>query len=279
MNKALMLLLAGCLVFSMALAACKPGGVPSAQITPGAIQPLPNLGGRDVTIAVDPSYLPFSYVCPGSQKPVGWDYDAMAEICKRLNCKPISFDAQEIAWFNLIAAVADGQFDIAGDGITITEDRKKIVDFSDSYMAVKQVLMVKADEPRFASLTDLQADSMLKVGSQVGTTNYDKAIELLGEDRVTAYDTFDAAIQALIEGKIAAVVIDDLAGKSYVDVNAGQVKLLADVLAEDQLGFIFPKGSPLVQPVNAALAAMRADGTLDRLAEKWFGASFDDPCK
>jgi polar amino acid transport system substrate-binding protein len=278
MNKTLLKLFPGLLIVCVVLGACN-GTTATPTLSPGAAPTLPDLAGRKVTVAVDPSYLPFSYICPNSTEPVGWDYDAIEEICKRLNCEPINFNAQEIAWFNLIASVADGQFDIAGDGITITEDRKKIVDFSDSYMEVAQVLMIQAQETRFTTTEGLKNDSALLVGSQIGTTNYDQAVILVGESRVIAYDTFDDAVQALIDNQIAAVVIDDLAGESYVDVNAGKVKLLPDVLALDQLGFIFPRGSPLVQPVNAALAAMRSDGTLDRLAQKWFGPDFVDPCK
>jgi polar amino acid transport system substrate-binding protein len=265
------------LAVGAALSACNSGATPTT--IPGVVPSLPDLGGRQVTVAVDVAYLPFSYVCPNATAPVGWDFDAIAEICSRLNCKPVQFNAQEIAWYNLIASVADGQFDVAGDGVTITEERKKIVDFSDGYMEIAQVLMVQEGEARFATSQELQANAALIVGSQVGTTNYDQAVALVGEQRVIAYDTFDAAVQALIAQEIAALVIDDLPGKSYVQVNAGKVKLLPEVLARDQLGFIFPKGSPLVQPFNAALAAMRTDGTLDRLAQKWFGPDFKDPCK
>jgi len=276
MNKTSIFLSSGLLVVCVILGACN-GTTATPNVDTG--DALPNLGGRTVTVAVDPSYLPFSYICPGSTEPVGWDYDAIAEICERLNCAPVNFNAQEVAWFNLIAFVAEGQFDMAGDGITITEERKLILDFSDSYMEVAQVLMVQAGETRFTTAAELQADSALLVGTQVGTTNYDQAVILAGEGRVIAYDSFDEAVQALIDNEIAAVVIDDQSGESYVDVNAGQIKLLPDVLAVDALGFIFPKGSPLVGPVNAALADMRADGTLDRLEDKWFGSDFTHPCK
>ena len=273
MSKTSMLLTLSLLLASLLLGAC------NATTTPTTGDGLPDLEGRTVTVAVDPSYLPFSYICPGSTEPVGWDYDAIAEICARLNCEPVNFNAQEVAWFNLIAFVAEGQFDIAGDGITITEERKLIVDFSDSYMEVAQVLMVQAGESRFTNPAELQADSSLLVGSQVGTTNFDQAVLLVGESRAVAYDSFDDAVTALINNEIAAIVIDDQAGESYVDVNAGRIKLLADELAVDQLGFIFPKGSPLVEPVNAALAAMRADGTLQSLEEKWFSPDFAHPCE
>jgi len=265
-------------IASLVLGACG-GPTPTPTSAPATAVSMPDLKGREVVVAVDPAYLPFSYICPNASEPVGWDYDALAEICKRLNCKPVTFVAQEIAWVNLIAAVADGQFDIAGDGITITEDRKKIVDFSGGYLEVDQLLMVSADETRFSSIDALKKNPALKAGSQIGTTNHDQAIELLGASRVVAFDTFDAAVQALISKQVDAVVIDDIAGKSYVDVNAGKVKLLPDILVRDQLGFIFRKGSSLVQPINTALASMRADGTLDRLAKKWFGPDFKDPCK
>jgi polar amino acid transport system substrate-binding protein len=279
MKRTMSLVLMGLVIASLALSACG-GGVPSTPTTaPVTAVSLPDLKGREVVAAVDPAYLPFSYVCPGASEPVGWDYDALAEICKRLNCKPISLNAQEIAWFNLIAAVADGQFDIAGDGTTITEDRKKVVDFSDGYMEVDQILMIRADEARITSVDALKQDPASKVGTQEATTNYDEAVKLVGQSRVVAFSTFDDAVLALISKKVDAVVLDDLAGKSYMSVNAGKVKLLPDILVRDQLGFIFPKGSKLVQPFNAALAAMRTDGTLDQLAKKWFGPDFKNPCK
>jgi polar amino acid transport system substrate-binding protein len=276
MKHTTLLVLTGLVLVSLVLSAC--GGATPAPPT-AAPATLPDLKGRQVTVAVDPAYLPFSYICPNATEPEGWDYEALAEICKRLNCKPVSIVAEQIAWVNLIAAVADGQFDVAGDGITITEDRKKVLDFSDGYLDVAQVLMVRAAETRILSADDLKNNKALKVGTQVGTTNYDQAVKLVGASRVVPMDTFDAAVAALIAEQIDAVVIDDLAGQSYIAVNVGKVKLLPDVLVKDQLGFIFPKGSPLVQPFNAALAAMRADGTLDRLANKWLGPNFKSTCK
>lgn len=253
---------------SLILVVCS-GCMPATQ-TPAPSGALPDLGGRQVVVAVDPSYKPFSYLNPDTGEPEGWDFDTIREICKRLNCQVVAFNAQEIAWFDLVQAVADGQFDMAGDGITITEDRKLILDFSEGYMDVNQVLMVASDESRILSLDDLKKNPEYKVGAQIATTNYDEAVKLVGAESVAAFDTFDQAVAALLAKEIDAVVIDDIAGESYVEVNAGKVKLLPDVIVKQQLGFIFPKGSELVQPVNAALAAMRADGTLDKLSAKWF---------
>ena len=279
MKHASLLVIIGLVFTSLILNACvanvpaTPTPIPSGPVS------MPDLEGRTVTAAVDPSYLPFSYICPNANEPVGWDFDALAEICSRLNCKLVALNAQEIAWFNLVAAVAEGQFDVAGDGITITEDRKKILDFSDGYMEVDQVLMVTTDETRFGSANDLKNNPALKVGTQIATTNYDEAVILVGKERVIPFNTFDEAVAALISKQVDAVVIDDIAGDSYVAVNPGKIKLLPDILVKDQLGFIFPKGSKLVGPFNIALAAMRKDGTLDKLAQKWFGPEFKNPCE
>lgn len=240
------------------------GGATATPSSSAAV--LPDLGGRSVTVAVENAYIPFNYVRLDNGKAEGWDYDALAEICKRLNCKP---EFKEIAWDAMITAVSQGQFDLAADGITITDERAKTVDFSDGFIAVDQRIMTRLDDTRFKTIDDVK-NSTVKIGTQKGTTNYDEAVKLVGESRVVGYDTFGDTVQALINGDVDAVCIDDTAGVGYVGVNGDKIKLLEGKLVGQQLGFAFPKGSALVQPVNGALAAMRADGTLDALAKKWF---------
>jgi polar amino acid transport system substrate-binding protein len=244
------------------------------QIGPGAYaepspssEALPDLGGKEVTVAIENAYIPFNYVRLDNGQAEGWDYDALAEICKLLNCKPVY---KEIGWDSMITAVSQGQFDLAADGITITDERAKVVDFSDGYINVDQRIMVGKDSP-IASINEFKTSDKLKLGTQKGTTNYDEAIKLVGESRVTAFDTFGDAVQALINGDVDGVAIDDTAGVGYVGVNADKIKLLPEKMVGQQLGFVFPKGSTLVQPFNAAIAAMRANGTLEQLAKKWFG--------
>ncbi|MBZ0293876.1 MAG: transporter substrate-binding domain-containing protein, partial [Anaerolineae bacterium] len=118
---------------------------------------------------------------------------------------------------------------------------------------------------------ELVADEELIVGVQPGTTNYFVAIDLVGEDRLVTYDTFPIAVQALIAGDVDAVVMDDVAGQGYVGVNADEVKIMGDPLTTtEELGFIFPMGSELVEPINLALDSMREDGTLTDINNKWF---------
>jgi polar amino acid transport system substrate-binding protein len=255
--------------FALFLAACSPG-----ETGPGATtgdDGLPDLGGQEVTIAVENAYLPFSYIDPQTGEGAGWDYDAWRAICDTINCTPVFVEA---AWEGLILAVADGQYDVAADGITITEERAEMVDFSDGYISIEQRLLVRIDEDRFSNADELAADPNLRIGSQPGTTNYITAVELFGDDRVDAYEQFAFAVQALIAGDVDAVVMDEIAGQGYVGVNVDDLKLVGGSLSSDQLGFIFPPGSDLVDPVNQALAELRANGTLDRLAEQYFSDEF-----
>ena len=269
----MLIVVAACQPAATPTAAPKPTDVPKPAATTAPAAPttapvnaLPDLGGKNVTVAIEDAYIPFNYVRLDNGKAEGWDYDALAEICKRLNCKPVF---KEIAWDGMITAVSQGQFDVAADGITITPDRAKVVDFSDGYMTVDQRVMVRTDST-LAGVDAIKADTKLKIGTQKGTTNYEEAVKLFGDARVTGFDTFGDAVQALINKDVDAVVIDDTAGQGYVGVNADKTQLLPDKLVSQPLGFIFPKGSKLVAPFNAALAALKADGTLDTLRAKWF---------
>ncbi|GIK58305.1 MAG: hypothetical protein BroJett015_39680 [Chloroflexota bacterium] len=232
---------------------------------------LPDLGGREVTIAVENAYLPFNYIDPETGEPAGWDYEAWDEICRLLNCVPVYVEA---GWEGMIQAVADGQYDAAADGITITEDRAQIVDFSDGYVSIEQRLLVRLDETRITSIEDIVNDTSLILGTQTGTTNYETALQYLPANRIQAFEQFPFAVQALIAGDIDAVIIDEISGLGYQGENADSLKLVGDSLSSDQLGFIFPKGSELVGPVNQALRAMIDSGFLAELNERFFGPSF-----
>jgi polar amino acid transport system substrate-binding protein len=233
---------------------------------------LPDLEGRTVTVAVENAYLPFNFILTGETEGQGWDYDAWRDICERLNCVP---EFVEAAWPAVIDQVAQGEFDTAADGISITDERKEIVDFSEPYMVVQQKFIVGLDDDRFATAQDLIDDPDATIATQVGTTNFELAAELVGEDRIQAFDQFGLAIQALIAGDVDAVIIDDAAGLGYIGENADQIKTIDDPLQSDPLGFIYPQGSDLVDPVNQAIAAMAEDGTMEELGRKWFGPDFD----
>jgi polar amino acid transport system substrate-binding protein len=240
--KKLFLIISILVLASMVLAACAPAATPTEAPPPATEEPepemteepapmeteeemmLPDLGGRTITVAVENAYIPFNFEALATGEAAGWDYDFLEEACARLNCVP---DYIEFGWDTMIASVADGQFDMAADGITITEERAQQVDYSDGYVSIDQRLLVRADEDRFGSAEELAADPDTKLAEQVGTTNYNAALQFLPEDRILATDTFPLAIQALRSGDVDGVIIDEVAGLGYVGVYADQSRLMS----------------------------------------------------
>lgn len=225
-----------------------------------------DLGGRTVTVGVENVYPPFNFIDEATGEGAGFDYDIWNEICDRIEC---SAEFVEAGWPAVIEETGRGVYDTAADGITITEDRKAVVAFSDSYMTTIQKFMVRADEDRFTTSDEFIAGDYL-LGTQVGTTNYELGAKLVGDQRIEAFDSFPVAVQALMSGDLDAVIIDDIAGQGYQGANADTLKNLEGDLQSDPLGFIYPHDSDLIEPVNQVIADMKEDGTLDALIKKWF---------
>ena len=196
----------------------------------------------------------------------------MREIARRLN---FTLEIANSSWDAMIPGVSAGQYDIGMTGITIREDRAAMVDFSDPYMRSEMFMLVRADEDRFTDAASFAAFEEGLVAAQPGTTPfYVAAYEILGGDeaspRIKAVETFGAGVQALLSGDVDLVLSDGVAAQGYVEANAGRLKIVGQPMGAEDFGFIFPKGSDLVAPINAAIAAMKADGTLDALNRKWF---------
>jgi polar amino acid transport system substrate-binding protein len=235
-------------------------------------QDLPDLAGREIAVVTENAYPPLQFVDPASGKAIGWEYDAMAEIAKRLNATVVY---ENISWDAMIPAVSEGQFDIGMTGITIRDDRKEQVDFSDAYMRSEMVMMVRGDETRFTDAATFAADPELLMAAQPGTTPffvgvYDVLDGNESNPRIKLFETFGATVQALRAGDVDLILTDGTAGAGYVAASEGGLKIIGEKLGTEDFGFIFPKGSDLVAPVNAAIASMQADGTLDALNTKWF---------
>ncbi|WP_075291696.1 basic amino acid ABC transporter substrate-binding protein [Pararhizobium arenae] len=233
---------------------------------------LPDLGGKTVVVVTENAYPPLQFVDPKSGQAIGWEYDAMNEIAKRLNFK---LEIQNTSWDAMIQAVSDGQYDIGMTGITIKDDRKEKVDFSDPYMRSQQFMLARGDEARFTDAKSFAAIEDALVGAQPGTSPFYTAVyEILDGNeqnpRIKLFETFGATVQALKTGDVDTVLTDSVAAKGYVDASNGGLKVVGGPLGTEDFGFIFKKGSDLVAPVNAAIAALKADGTLDKLNQKWF---------
>jgi polar amino acid transport system substrate-binding protein len=217
-----------------------------------------------VTIAVENAYPPFNNIDEQTGEGVGWDYDAVREICKRINCVP---EFQESAWDGIFPAMAAGEYDWLADGVTYTEERDKEVDFSTPYVVINQVLLVKADET--ATIDDFKSDTSMLIGVQIQTTNEIVAFDVFGEERVQSFEDFGAPVLAIISGDVDGVVIDDVAAQGFMAENPGELKVLGKLASAEALAFVFPPGSDLIEPVNAALKSMEDDGTLEEINKKW----------
>ncbi len=249
-----------------------PTEAPSVVTTAAATLRLPDLKGRTVVAVTENAYTPLNFVDPATGEAVGWEYDAVNEICRRLNCV---VDWKLSSWDAMIPAIKDGQFDVGMDGITINDERKTQVDFSDPYMTSQQFMLVRADETRFADAKTFGAAEELLIGAQAGTTNFYSAVYnvLDGDEanpRIKLFETFGASVQALLAGDVDMVLTDAASGHGYVGANPDKLKIVGEALGSEDFGFIFTPGSDLVAPFNAAIATMKQDGFAEHLNTRWF---------
>ena len=271
MKKNLTTVLVLILLSAWLLTACQTNNVAAPGCLGSAGKALVDLNCEEITIAVENAYLPFNYISAKTGKPGGWDYETWAEICTRLHCSPVFVES---AWEGLIQTVAQGQYDVGGDGITITDERMQQVDFSIGYIQINQRLLVRAGETRFSSIEDIAADSSLVLGTQLNTSNYETAKQYISEERIKGFEQFPFAVQALISGDVDAVIIDEIVGMGYQGTNADKLELVGPTISGDELGFIYPKGSALKASVDLALQDMMDDGSLEKLNQKYFGPDF-----
>ena len=232
---------------------------------------MPDLAGKEVVVVTENAYPPLQFI-DGSGNAVGWEYDAMAEIAKRIN---VAVTYETISWDAMIPAVSEGQFDLGMTGITIRDDRAEVVDFSDAYMRSEMVMLVRGDEDRFMDAASFAADADLLMAAQPGTTPFYVGVyDVLDGDeqnpRINLFETFGAGVQALRAGDVDLVLTDGTAGNGYVAASEGKLKIVGEKLGTEDFGFIFPKNSDLVGPMNAAIQSMKDDGTIDALNKKWF---------
>ncbi|HUW69209.1 MAG TPA: transporter substrate-binding domain-containing protein [bacterium] len=260
-------------LLALAVSACaKPATAAGAASAPTMSAGLPDLKGRTIIAVTENAYTPLNFVDPKTGKSVGWEYDAVNEIAKRLNAK---VEWKLSSWDLMIQSVRDGQFDVGMDGITINDERKAQVDFSAPYMVSQQFMLVRANETRFTDEKTFAADPKLLIGAQAGTTNFYVAVYnvLDGDEqnkRIKLFETFGATVQALLAGDVDTVLMDAASSKGFIGANPGKLKTIGGPLGTEEFGFIFKPGSDLVAPFNAAIAAMKADGTLEKLNIKWF---------
>ena len=195
---------------------------------------------------------------------VGIDVDVAAAIAEKLG---LELQVDDMDFDAALLAAQNGKSDLVMAGVTVTEDRQLVMDFSDSYATGIQSIIVKEDSD-IASPDDL-ADKM--IGTQRGTTGYIYCSDDFGDENVVAYDNGLTAVQALNNGQVDAVVIDNAPAQEFVAANPGLV-ILDTSYAEEDYAIGMAKGSSLEDAVNAVLEELKADGTLQSIVDKYITA-------
>ena len=223
-----------------------------------------------LTMSTNASFPPYEMVADdGSFE--GIDVEVAGAIAEKLGLELVvddmNFDAA-------LQAAQTGKSDMVMAGVTITEERQAVMDFSDSYANGVQVVIVKEDSP-IQTVDDLANANM--IGCQMGTTGYIYCSDTpdnggYGEDHVTPYDDGAAAVQALVNGQVDAVVIDNMPAREYVAANPG-LKILDTEFANEDYAIGVAKGNTaLLDAINGALAELKADGTLQSIVDKYIKA-------
>jgi polar amino acid transport system substrate-binding protein len=175
---------------------------------------------------------------------VGWEYDAMAEIAKRLN---FTVKYENTSWDAMIPAVSEGQYDIGMTGITIKDERKEKVDFSDPYMRSEMLMIVRGDENRFTDAASFAADPDLLISAQPGTSPFYAAVyEILDGNeenpRIIKFETFGAGLEALKTGDVDLTLSDSTAANGYVAASEGGLKIIGDAAGVGGFRLHLPQG-------------------------------------
>ena len=222
-----------------------------------------------LNVATDPSFVPFEMMDQESGEMVGFDMDIIAELAERAG---FEYELRTMDFNGIIPAVQTGNVDIAIAGITITDERAEIVDFSDPYYDSGLKILVNADEEGVSEIDDL---SGMRIGTKIGSTSYDFLQENLGEDaEITPYPGTSDMYMALLGGSVDAAFYDaPNVGYFSQTRGEGKVKVVGPLYEGQQYGIVFVKGSEWVEPVNEAMAAMKEDGTYDEIHAKWFGST------
>ncbi len=226
-----------------------------------------DLGGVTLRVGSDTTSPPMEYIDSASGAIVGFDVDVVNAICAKINC---TAEFITTGWDGIFAALQGGQFDLVASGVSITEERSAVMDFSEPYIINGQAILVQVDNQAL-TVADFQAGGH-RLAAQANTTDAATAEEIVGKDNVQAYDTFNAAVLALQNGDVDGVVINGANAPAYEAQFAGQLVASIRDLKSDPLGLVFQKGDARRDAFNEGLAAIKADGTLDALIAKYWTA-------
>ena len=274
-NRRSFLAAAGLTAAALALTACGGSASSTASSTASsaasseaastsATAELTTVEAGKLTMATNATFPPYEMTTDAGTIE-GIDVDTAQAIAEKLG---LELQIDDMDFDAALLSVQQGKADIAMAGITVTDERMAVMSFSDSYATGIQSVIVPEGSD-IASVDDLAGK---KIGTQRGTTGYLYCSDDFGEDAVVAYDNGLTAVQALNNGQVDAVVIDNEPAKAYVESNPG-LKILDTSYAEEDYAIGMNKSNTaLLEAVNAALEELKADGTLQAIVDKYIKA-------
>ena len=253
MKKLIAAALVGTMVLTMAGCGSKTAETTGSEASSDA-------AGGTLVMATNAEFPPYDYY--EGENVVGIDADIAAAVADKLG---MELKIEDMAFDSIIPAVQRGKADIGAAGMTVTEDRATQVDFSDSYYTGVQVIIV-TDDSDITEPDDLKGK---KIGVQQGTTGDIYSTDDFGDFNVERFIKGREAVQALQQGKIDAVIIDNQPAKTFVEENEG-LKILETSYVEEDYALAIKKGNDdLVKKVNDAIKELKEDGTFDEIVAKY----------
>lgn len=257
-------ILAAAVLSTAALASCGGSDAPAPEATPAA-----PTNGDELVMGTNAAFQPFEYVTENGLVDIydGIDVAIAKKIAdesgKTLKIEDMEFDG-------LIAAVSTGKIDMAVAGMTVTEERKQNVDFSDTYYTASQVMVVPADNEDIQSAEDLKNGKL--VGVVLGYTGDNIVTDTIGvsEENITRANRGIDIVQDVKNGKLDAVVIDSATGKALAEANGLKVVEDPEAFESEEYAIAVQKGNTeLLDQINSVLAEMKASGEIEELAVKY----------
>ena len=230
---------------------------------------LSGCGGTDssdanvLRVGTEGTYAPFSYHDPATGELTGYDVEVIEAIADKLGR---SVEFVESPWRSIFSALEADRFDVVANPVSINDERKARYDLTDSYVQTDGVIVVRADDDRITGVADLAG----KVAGQTSTSNWADSARAAGAT-VEDVEGFTEAVQILKDGRIDFIINDNLAVLNYLAQNPNSgLKTVGVVGEQSSQAFALRKNSPLTPQINAALAEIRADGTLEEIGDKYF---------
>ena len=266
---------AGLSVAALALTACGGSSASTASSvassaasseaasTSAAAGELTTVEAGKLTMATNATFPPYEMTTDAGEFE-GIDIETAQAIADKLG---LELQIDDMDFDAALLSVQQGKADIVMAGVTVTDERKAVMDFSDSYATGIQSIIV----PEGSDITSPDDLAGKKIGTQRGTTGYIYCSDDFGDENVVAYDDGLTAVQALNNGQVDAVVIDNAPAQEFIAANPG-LKILDTSYAEEDYAIGMAKGSSLEDAVNSVLEELKADGTLQAIVDKYITA-------